>query len=371
MDVAQETRTTPSPRSSGDPVRFGPSPFGLRIEPIARFLNCELVDDPHYDGLEVQWFDDPLHGSGLLVFLSLRADRRVDFYIERGLRLDPAMFSIGAGVGAWTETRFEQARLAIADDGVDAAVRFTDVAGRRIEIRVDDRDGRRRRRSALLAPVGAATDDPQSLLLVHLRGFDLVRTSKEPPVVRIDGRVAATGRLPGQALHHRHLVKYAGPLAVAQVNPVRDGAPADTGGDVTEQWADDALVGLAAEQAGHRAWLRFRPGVPDLAGLVDGEQRDGRWTIEVDGTRLTGGTWDVRRSGGTAHVTMAVTERWQPGRLPLLMRIVTTVMPTFRQWPTTYRWSATVPLAGHGVMTAAWERTSDDRGDAYRRTTGA
>jgi hypothetical protein len=37
-------------------------PFDLRVTPIARFLNCELVDHPVYDGLELQYFDDPPRG---------------------------------------------------------------------------------------------------------------------------------------------------------------------------------------------------------------------------------------------------------------------------------------------------------------------
>ncbi len=40
-------------------------------------LNCELADHPVYDGVEIQAFDDEVHGSGLLCFLSRRADRTV------------------------------------------------------------------------------------------------------------------------------------------------------------------------------------------------------------------------------------------------------------------------------------------------------
>lgn len=183
-------------------------PFALTAEPIARFLNCEL-DDPTYDGLELQYFDDTAHGRGLLAFLSRRADRLVDYYAEPGLALDPATFTVGGGVGAWTETTFDIARLLVADDGVNAEVRFTDVAGRVIEVRIDDRDGRPRRRAELLAPVGAAIDPPGALLLVYLHGFDLVRTGSATASIRIDGRVASPGRLPGVRLHRRHLIKHA------------------------------------------------------------------------------------------------------------------------------------------------------------------
>src|SRR3954451_17564381 len=93
-------------------------PFSLAVSPIARFLNFELSNDPTYDGLELQWFDDDVHGRGMLAFLSRRADRRVDYYHERGLRLDPAGYEIGGGTGSWTPTDFQVARLQIAEDGV-------------------------------------------------------------------------------------------------------------------------------------------------------------------------------------------------------------------------------------------------------------
>src|SRR5215210_2333534 len=176
-------------------------PFSLSLSPIARLLNFELSADPVYDGLELQWFDDDVHGRGLLAFLSRRGDRRVDYYLERGLRLDPSGYEIGGGTGSWTETGFLVARLEIADDGVDAEVRFTDVDGRSIDVRVDDRDGRRRRRAQLLAPVSAGIDRPKALLLVWLSGFDLVHVTSTRPTIRIGGRDVSTGRLPGARLH--------------------------------------------------------------------------------------------------------------------------------------------------------------------------
>src|SRR4051812_49447296 len=98
------------PRTDVGPV----CPFSLSLSPIERLLNLEFSDDPVYDGLELQWFDDDIHSRGLLAFLSRRADRRVDYYLERGLRLDPAGYEIGGGVGASAAAGLPGARLAIA-----------------------------------------------------------------------------------------------------------------------------------------------------------------------------------------------------------------------------------------------------------------
>jgi hypothetical protein len=39
-------------------------PFDLQVWDVDRMLNFEITDDPHYEGLELQVFDDPLHGRG-------------------------------------------------------------------------------------------------------------------------------------------------------------------------------------------------------------------------------------------------------------------------------------------------------------------
>jgi len=346
-------------------------PLSLTVEPIARLLNVELADDPVYDGLELQWFDDHIHGTGMLAFLSRRADRRVDYYLQRGLRLDAARYGIGGGIGAWTETAFGTARLEIAGDGVDAQADFTDVDGRLIELRVDDRDGRRRRRAHLLAPVSAGIERPTALLLVWMPEFDLVRVTSRRPVIRIGGREASIGRLPGARLHRRHLIKYAAHVCTVELNRGHDG-PLPTGNrrpSVTLDPDGSCIAAIAAEQEGHRALVTLDPSLPDLRALADGAVEQGGWHVMVDGVRITGGTWSATGDGGDVEVALAVTERWRPGRLPWLMRLVTTVVPVFRRWPTTYRWRALVHLGPPATMTSHWTRTAFDGGESYRRAT--
>ena len=99
--------------------------------------------------------------------------------------------------------------------------------------------------------------------------------------------------------------------------------------------------------------LAFDPPLPDLTALPDGARRDGSWSVSADGVRLTGGRWFVERDGDQVQAGLDVTEHWRPRRLPLVMRVVTTVVPVFRRWPTTYRWRAVLPatrprVAGRG-----------------------
>lgn len=52
-------------------------PLSLQVDELACMLNLELADHPVDDGVAPQWFDDEAHGTGMLAFLSRRADRKV------------------------------------------------------------------------------------------------------------------------------------------------------------------------------------------------------------------------------------------------------------------------------------------------------
>ena len=59
-------------------------PPALRTDSSDGMLNFEIADHPIYDGLELQWFDDAAHGTGMLAFLTRRD--RVDYYPQRRFR---------------------------------------------------------------------------------------------------------------------------------------------------------------------------------------------------------------------------------------------------------------------------------------------
>ncbi len=350
-------------------------PFDLSVDTIAALLNGELSEHPVYDGFELQWFDDPSHGTGLLAFLSRRADRRVDYYVAPGLALDRDSYSIGGGIGAWVETDFERSVLRVTGDGVVADVRFRDVDGRLVEIAADDREAGSRSPGDFLAPVSSAIERPVSLMLVWMHGFDLLRRTRKPPVVRIDGREASVGSLPGGVLHRRHLVKAGAPLTVATLCRARSGGlvPVDPTAPGTVRLAPDGagVAGLVAHRGAAEAALLLAPPLPPLSTLDQGAECSGSWEVSVDRARLTGGTWHALRTGDRVALVLEVTRRWRPpAGLPLLMRVVTRVVPVFRSWPTTYRWTAEVDLAGRPVlMSSEWQRTGAERGESYRRAT--
>ena len=92
-------------------------PFDLQVWTVDRMLNFEITDDPHYEGLELQVFDDPAHGRGMAVLLRRRSDGHIDIYRQPGLTLDPEMAQVGGELGEWRETAIDPARLTSARTG--------------------------------------------------------------------------------------------------------------------------------------------------------------------------------------------------------------------------------------------------------------
>lgn len=351
-------------------------PFDLQVWDVDRMLNFEITDDPHYEGLELQVFDDPVHGRGMIVLLKRRHDGRFDVYRQPGLALDPAYVQVGGELGEWRQASIEPARFAIGRCGIDVDVRLSDLAGREIRVRIDDRDGRRRHPGTLLAPVGSTIEHPVWLPLFLMGGCDLVRRTGPAFDLRIGGRRVTTGRLPGGWLHRRRLVKYtAAPTAVV-LNPAGDG-PVDavdprTPGNVRFDGMSNRIESLQARTAGHCAGLVLEPALPDIARLRPGALATGAWRLAIDDNpAVVGGTWTVERRQDHVDVVLDVTRGWTPRGLPPLMAAVTRVAPVFRIWPTTYRWSATITLGDPPLLSSRWERKSSQRDQSYRRLTTA
>jgi hypothetical protein len=347
-------------------------PFDLTVDTIDRMLNFEIADDPTYTGLEIQAFDqDPEYGHGLLAFLTRRDNGRAYIYHQPGLRLDPRQFQVGHGLGGWTETALAPARLDITDRGVVAALGFHDDAGRSIDVRIDDRSHRRRRPGRLLAPFGAAVENPTSLLLAYMGCFDLLRRRGREFHVVLDDHPLRTGSLPGGWLHRRRLVKYAADIVVVRLNQAQDGPiqtldPAHPGN--VELATDSSIAGISAERRGHHVRLTFAPAVPDLSQLQTGTHADGGWNLDIDDMSI-GGRWWARRRDQRVDLVLDVTRGWKPADLPPLMRLMTAMVRMFRTWPTSYRWTAAITLAPDPWITSQWERKRDRRDNTYRRLT--
>lgn len=373
-----DRRRTPPEAPRMDDQRPTCCPLTLSLAAPIRMLNLELPDHPVYDAAELLWFDDAERGTGMLAFLTRREGRVVDHYVSPGLRLDPESFHIGGGTRSWNVTEIDPARLEVTADGVVAQAGFVDTDGRRIELDIDDRDGRPRRRARMLAPVSDGIPAPQSLFVVWMPSFDLVRATPQPATIRIDGEDVETVRIPLEPLHRQRVIKYTDALVAIEVNrdrPARDGQVAADAADVAEDREPGtsrndevittpdgrAIRAVLAGRDGHQAALLLWPPLPDPTTMADGDAAAGRWGLKVDGDRLVAGPWSARRTGDEVALVLDTDTPWRPGRLPWLLRALTIAVPSFRRWPTTYRWHGTVSLGDTPCVTGRWERTEPTR----------
>jgi hypothetical protein len=364
------------------------SPFNLTAQPMERLLLIDFKGDPLYKGIELQMFDDPLHGKGLLVIL-YRQDRKVDVYFEPGVHADKGSYAIEAGLGAWKETSMEGASFEITPHGAQADVGFTDAEGRRIELLVREREGGRRRKPfPLLAPISGAIENPQQFLLVFLYDFYLVRRRGTDIKVTIDGETREPASMPlpidGAFVH---MARYSPEPFIAEWNKAHDGPlvalqPPGAGefqvDGTTYRLVDNdghyEIAGLAAGDGVHQVDLTFSPPVPSVAALKHDAAVQGQFNLTVKdagnkGTmaikagddsvhEICGGPYWLAREGDHVFVTLRITRGWRARASKLSMRILFLLRRSFKSWPRAYAWSARIEVGGsEPTMKSRWTRT--------------
>ncbi len=371
----------PNPRDAftGSPADRFLNPFRLHVDPMARLLLIDLTGDLDlvYRGFEPQAFDDAVHGRGVIV-LGWRRDGRIDVFHQSQVRVAAATYSIaGEGLHRIVERPLDGARFVIGPMGVDADLSFDDLEGRRIELRIVERNERPAERFGLLAPMGDVASRPAAMPLVLLRDFGFVRVAGAEVQIAIDGRPHGVGRLPipidGQ---RRHMLRYAEAPLIATVNPAQDGPLVPIAAHVDA--VDDAgdLVTLV-DGAGHRAierierrsgaqfvrWTFDRP-FPNPLDLRPGADLAGRFVLESDPrVGRVRGEYRVEREADRVRVRVVPSGGWTPSERRWSVRFIYAVAPVFRRWPKTYRWDAEIELgaAAEVRMRSGWARVRTGR----------
>lgn len=336
-----------------------PVPFSFDVVPRSRLLLFDLVDDPRYEGMEVQRLDDPAQGSGLVVLL-FRHDRKVDVFHEPTVRLDREGFAVGAGVGEWVEATIEPRRFELRDDGAHVELGLHDAHGDRIEIIIEESDSRRRHPEVLLAPVSAEIEQPSSLPLVYLRGFDFVHRAGRFEV-RVGDQLRSVATMPVPIDYSRcYMARYSADPVVVELGRRSEGvvprADALDEQHTAELDGDGAIVALGALGPRHRARLGFEPAFPDLRRLEG--ITEGSWRIDIDDDLgVIAGTYAATRRGDEVELALDVTQGWEPHGLKPSFVVMTTVMRAFRTWPKSYHWRGRVDLSGETITRAGeWIR---------------
>jgi hypothetical protein len=351
------------------------SPFALQIDPMERLLLINFEGDPDstYVGFEPQYFDDAVNGQGLRV-VAWRTDGRIDVYQQPGLRAEPAEFDIvGQGLADLMERPFDGARFEITSTGVDLYLAFEDRNGRPVVVKVKENSNKVTQPFPLLAPVGSGTVAPPALPLFFLYDFYFVRRSGTDIEVRIGERTHQLDTLPvpldGSWMY---FTRYSVDPFMIQWNPAHDGPLAPLEPDASGVAREGLLTIETALNAGHyeiqhiraaterhEVTMSFYPPVPAIPSLRDGASAGGSFVIGAGGGigQVTG-DYEVERAVDRTLLRLHPSGGWQPAERRWTLRFIYRVASIFREWPTTYLWTAEVTAGPDGAptMQSRWER---------------
>ncbi len=146
-------------------------PFKIDIDPMERLIVVSLKDDPEFEMIEPQVFDDPINGKGMRIIL-YRKDKKVDIYWQHGVNVNREMITIGAGIEHFKETVIQPSRFKITEHGVDVHLLFIDAQGRTVELKIIENSSGINP-FPFLAPVGKDIDNPKRLFFAHMLAFGL------------------------------------------------------------------------------------------------------------------------------------------------------------------------------------------------------
>jgi hypothetical protein len=356
------------------------SPFQIDIDPMERLLLINFEKDPDslYVGFEPQAFDDDINGTGILV-IGWRNDGKIDVYHQPGLHPDPEKFDIaGKGLANMLEREMDGALFEITERGAQAQITFPDLDGRMIELHLEERSTRTRKPFGLLAPMGQAAENPSAMPLVLLHDFYFVLRSDTDLSVKIEDRYHEPDSFPLPLDFSRvQFARYSPDPLIAMLNPAYDGElhpmdePANNTVILGETRYELTMNGPVYEiQSFSRTYkhreliVSFSPAFPNVGALRAGAETSG--TFEIAGDSTTGfirGEYSVQNRDGQIKIELIPSGGWIPNEPKLTLRFLYRMVPMFKEWPTTYRWTANLQRTGDDefMMISSWERMYDDQ----------
>jgi len=353
------------------------NPFRIDIDPMERLLLVNFEKDPDsvYIGFEPQVFDDELNGKGHLV-IGWRVDGRVDIYHQPGLSLVPEKYYIaGKGLANMVETEMAEYFFEINDFGAQASYDFFDVHKRRVVIKINESNPRKRKPFGLLAPMGHAAENPSALPLILLHDFYFVREKHSEILISIDGRTHRHDKLPIRIDGARMtFLRYCPDPFIASINPAFEGELSpltvqqgwnvideDANIEITIAKGKTGIKTISRKHMGHELTLSFEPAFPDVGSIENNSTFEGRFKIAGHpSTGLVSGAYRLERNDLETRITMIPSKGWKPKPDRFSLRFLYRVAKIFRQWPKTYEWKAEiVEDESNTYMRSGWIRIND------------
>ena len=341
-------------------------PFNFVFEPMIRLAVISFKDDEEFEGFEPQFFDDPVNGRGIRL-LRYRKDGKVDVYYEPGINHQEG-FSIGAGITDLKITHFEKKLFEVTKNGLQVHLIFTDIQGRKNDLKVIE-TSKRKYPVPLLAPVGGAVETPQKLFFVYMHDIDFAYKKTTYIHCSLDKRVFKVPKLPLLMNGQRtYLARYCSKLTIVALNAngsnplCFDAIPGKIViHDETEIHcnAQGKINQIQIGKDMYSAKLHFPDGFPNLLDLSESECIKGTFEIYISTDKITEGQYQLMKIAEQVQVELNHFKKWHPGKYPLAYKLLFIFVKMFKNWPTKYSWKGKVELKETPLMDGHWQNKLD------------
>jgi hypothetical protein len=356
------------------------SPFDFSLEPMERLLLINMERDPDqvYLGFEPQVFDDDNLGRGMRI-LAYRQDKKIDVYQQPGMRAVKEDFDVaGKGCENLVERPLQDARFEMTGQGLNACFAFEDIQGRPIEVEIAENDPRPPKLFSLLAPLGSSTENPPALPLFFMFDFGFVRKAGTKSMVKIADKQHRLDSLPlpfeGQRVFFTRYSlnpflmtwnnKKEGPLVIFEDARDKEIESGPARYSLVDNDGHMEIDRIQVSNDKHSFGFSFSPPVPDITGLREGVEVEGKFYIS--GNPKAGkvsGTYSLQRTENGVEMVIQPSGGWQPNERLFTLRLIYRIASVFRTWPKTYCWKAVFTETERGWKQTAWQQKA-----GWRRT---
>lgn len=342
-------------------------PFHLEFDQLSRILLVNFENDPDtlYVGFEPQVI--PLKGGGEAhLVIGWRTDGKVDVYHQPQLSPDPKKYNIaGKGLAHMVSTDIDTAEFMLLPSGLSAHYAFRDLFGRKIQIHITENDHFRRRPISLLAPMGLAASNPESLPCLFLHDFYFVKRNNTTFRLTISGRSHAPDKLPFPIDGKRmFFTRYCLKPVIATFLPaisLNSGSDAALNSFSKGKWSADAANTIIWNDGDYEVKLSLSSPLPGIAVLMINNTRfESRFSLTGHPSAGSiSGKFSARTDGETIYLKLQPTGGWKPKPDRFGMWMLYRLAGAFRNWPKYYIWNAVVreDANGHVFMQSTWTNT--------------
>ena len=296
------------------------SPLNIEVVRMDKLMLIDIEDDPEYACIELQTFNDT-RGRGARVLLYHHNGPADSYYTSESFETKESGTEksyINPGMNY---------HLEVTDSGLNASLSMRDHKGKSIEFQIKETH-RKKWSKGFLSPIGAsdAVTFPY-FPLFHMKDMNFVLRSGTEITVKIGGEERKPKKLPIPVnWEFVYLSRYSPSPIIAcwnrphngELNPLQVKGQSVCKEEKTTyklvnndgHYEIHRILGLSER---HEVNLDFSPPIPDLIGLKDGVNLEGRFCAGADAVPgIVAGTYHIRRHGNVIDMKILPQKGWQP-----------------------------------------------------------